>query len=74
MSRLPMLTAREMRQALRRGGFIDHHQTGSHLYMLHPGTGKLTTVPMHPGDLERWLLKEIIQQAGLTEDEFRELL
>jgi hypothetical protein len=29
---------------------------------------------MHPGDIERPLLKKIIADAGLTEDEFRELL
>ena len=34
----------------------------------------VTAVPMHPGDLKRPLLKKIIQDAGLTEDEFRALL
>ena len=29
---------------------------------------------MHPGDIKRPLLKKIIQDAGLTEDEFRGLL
>jgi len=33
-----------------------------------------TSVPMHPGDLKRSLLKEIIRQAGLTEDQFRKYL
>ena len=33
-----------------------------------------TTVPMHPGDLPRWLLKKIIKDAGLSEDQFRSLL
>jgi hypothetical protein len=29
---------------------------------------------MHPGDVKRPLLKKIIQDAGLTEEEFRDLL
>jgi hypothetical protein len=29
---------------------------------------------MHPGDIKRPLLKKIIRDAGLTEDEFRTLL
>jgi hypothetical protein len=29
---------------------------------------------MHPGDIKRPLLKKIIQDVGLTEDEFRALL
>jgi hypothetical protein len=29
---------------------------------------------MHPGDIQRPLLKKIIQDVGLTEDEFRKLL
>jgi len=29
---------------------------------------------MHPGDIKRPLLKKIIQDAGLTEDEFRKPL
>ena len=74
MSRLPTLTARQVLQALKRGGFVESHQRGSHLYLEHPTTGHYTAVPMHPGDLKRSLLKAIIKQAGLTEDEFRELL
>jgi hypothetical protein len=29
---------------------------------------------MHPGDIKRPLLKKIIQDVGLTEDEFRALI
>ena len=51
------------------------HQRGSHRYYASPHTGKIvTSVPMHPGDLKRPLLKKIIQAAGLTEDEFGKLL
>lgn len=74
MSRLPNLTASGMVKALERGGFRREHQKGSHLHLYHSERDLLVTVPIHPGDLPRWLMKKIIKQAGLSEDEFRALL
>jgi len=74
MSRLPSLTAKEVVRALKKAGFEEERQRGSHLRMGHPGTNRITVVPMHLGDIHRSLLKEIIKQAGLSEDEFREVL
>jgi hypothetical protein len=34
----------------------------------------MTTVAMHAKDLKRSVMKAILDQAGLTEDELRELL
>ena len=73
--RLPACTARDVDRALKRGGFVVAHQKGSHRYYASPLTGKIVTcVPMHPGDIKRPLLRKIIQDTGLTDDEFRELL
>ncbi len=72
--RLPQVTAKKLIRALLRADFIQDHQTGSHIALYNPKTGKQTTVPFHSGDLNRPLLKAIIKQAGLTEDEFRKLL
>lgn len=36
MSRLPAVTAREMVRALKRTGFVEHHQKGGHQYLWHP--------------------------------------
>ncbi|HUP23214.1 MAG TPA: type II toxin-antitoxin system HicA family toxin [Thermoanaerobaculia bacterium] len=36
MSRLPSLRARELIAALKRSGFVESHQRGSHLYLYHP--------------------------------------
>ena len=56
-------------------GFIMVHQRGSHRYYTSPATGDVvTTVPIHSGDLKRSLLKKIIRDIGLTDDEFRRLL
>ena len=74
MSRLPTITAREMVAALKRAGFIEAGQRGSHLSFWHEERKLVTTVPIHPGDLPRPLVKAILKQAGLGDDEFRDLL
>ena len=74
MTRLPTLHARKIIQALERGGFVFDRQTGSHFILRHPITRQTTCVPKHGKDVKRSLMKEILQQAGLTEDEFRKLL
>ena len=74
MARLPNVSAKDLIRALEEAGFLRSRQKGSHVSLRHPGTKRTTVVPMHTGDLKRSLLKKIIQDAGLTEDDFRELL
>ncbi len=71
MIRLPNLTARKVVHALKRAGFVEAGQRGSHLFLWHEKKALGTSVPMHPGDLKRSLLKQIIKQADLSEEEFR---
>jgi len=61
-------------RALERAGFEFQRQKGSHATFRHPQTRRTTVVPLHGGDLKRPLLKMIIQQAGMTEEQFVELL
>jgi mRNA interferase HicA len=74
MTRLPTLHTRKIIHALERAGFVFFKQMGSHYILRHPVTRRSTSVPVHGRDIKRSLMKEILQQAGLTEDEFRELL
>jgi len=74
MTRLPTVTSKEVVAALLKAGFETRHQTGSHLLLHHPLTKARTTVPMHARDLDRGLLRKILKQAGLTDEQFRELL
>lgn len=74
MTRLPMLSARKVIKALTRAGFVEDGQKGSHCYLWHPGKRTTTCVPIHGGDLKRGLVRSILSQAGLTEDEFEALL
>lgn len=75
MPRLPVLNAREIVRALERGGFEFARQRGGHAIMIHPLTKKVAVVPMHGGkDVLPETLGGILQQAGLTREEFRRLL
>ena len=74
LARLPGARAREVAKALERAGFLFDRQHGSHATYRHPLTKCTAVVPMHSKELPRWLLKKIIKEAGLTEDEFRKLL
>ena len=74
MSRLPSLTPRQLVAALKKAGFREHHQRGSHLYLWEPEHTVMVTVPMHARDLPRGTLKAILRQSGLTDEELRALL
>jgi mRNA interferase HicA len=74
MTRLPTLHARKIIQALEQAGFVFDRQTGSHFILRHPITRRTTCVPKHGNDVKRSLMKEILRQAGMTEEEFRKLL
>jgi predicted RNA binding protein YcfA (HicA-like mRNA interferase family) len=74
--RLPALKASEVIRALERGGFFVSRTSGSHCRLIHStDPARKVTVPVHAGrDLKRGTLRAIIAQAGLTVDEFAELL
>ena len=75
MSRLPTLTPRKVIQALERGGFSVDHVTGSHHRLKHRSDPtRSTVVPFHGRDLKRPVLRSILKQAGLSEEEFLDLL
>ena len=75
MPPLPIIKPREVVKALLRGGFYIHHQTGSHARLLHRIRTELrVTVPVHSRDMPKGTLRRVIKQAGLTVEEFLELL
>jgi predicted RNA binding protein YcfA (HicA-like mRNA interferase family) len=71
LARLPSCTAHDVDRVLTREGVVTTHQRGSKSRI----TAKIvTSVPMHPGDLNRGLLKKILKQVGWSEDQFRKLV
>lgn len=61
---MPM-TPREMIKHLKKNGFEEIRQNGSHVVMKNRATGKTVVVPYHSKDLKKGLEKAILKQAGL---------
>lgn len=73
--RLPALKPRAVIRALQRAGFFVHHVTGGHYFLKHPDRPNLrVSVAYHSKDLKRRTLESIIEQAGLTAEEFMRFL
>lgn len=73
--KLPRISARKVIVALKRDGWYEHHQKGSHLALRHPRKGGQVTIPKHPGkDIHPNTLESILEQAGITKEEFVKLL
>ena len=73
MSRLPSLTPTKVIRALRKVGFEVHHQTGAHAILKH-ADGRRAVVSMHAKDIKRGTLRGILDEAGLTPEQFIDLL
>jgi len=72
MPHLPIISGDEFVKAIGKIGYHWDYTEGSHMILLHPSKGRLS-VPRHK-ELGRGLLRALIRDAGLTRDEFLELL
>ena len=72
MKKLPSLTAKQVIRILKRFGFQEDRQKGSHLVLINSLTKRRTVVPVHPGKtIKRPLLKSIIEKdVGVSVEEF----
>ena len=74
MSGLPRISGREVVRALRKIGYEQDRQRGSHMILrqtAHPH--RRIVVPDHD-EVAKGTLRAIIRQVGLTVDEFKALL
>ena len=75
MTKLPALNGRETLHLLLKAGFYVHHQSGSHARLFHHIRTELrVTIPIHNKDLPDGTLRSILKQAGLSEEQFINLL
>ena len=72
MSRLPICSGADAVRAFRKIGYEVDHQTGSHMILRNP-SGRRLTVPNHR-ELAKGTLRALIRDAGLTKEQFVELL
>lgn len=61
---------KEVVKILKKLGFVEKRQTGSHLIFYHPIKQRIIPVPIHNKDLKKGLLRAIIKQSDSTEEEF----
>jgi predicted RNA binding protein YcfA (HicA-like mRNA interferase family) len=73
VAKLPVVSARECVKALGKIGFYVARQKGSHITMRRDAPPGRVTVPNHQ-TIKPGMLRRIINDAGLTVDEFRDLL
>ena len=74
MSKLPVVSAKELEKILILLGFEIVRQKGSHRFYKHPD-GRYTTIPHHPGeDISRPLVRTILREIELDVDEYIRLL
>ncbi|HEV7474496.1 MAG TPA: type II toxin-antitoxin system HicA family toxin [Pyrinomonadaceae bacterium] len=72
MPKLPSVKPKMIIRALKRNGFVVHHTTGSHYFLK---KDKLrVSVPYHNKDLKPGTMASIISQAGLSVEQFVDLL
>lgn len=71
MTKLPALKAREVIRILERAGYQVDRVTGSHYIMRHPERRGRIPVPFHGRrDIKIGVLRSIIKESGLSEEEF----
>jgi predicted RNA binding protein YcfA (HicA-like mRNA interferase family) len=73
MSRLPAVSGQQCVRALQKAGFVVRRQAGSHIIMQRKNPFAMVSVPNHR-TVKPGTLRKIIKDAGLTVDEFVELL
>ena len=59
------MKVREVIQLLKKDGWEEKVQKGSHLQLTHPTKKGKVTIPIHGGDIPIGTLKSILKQAGL---------
>ena len=72
MSRLPIISGKEVVKALVRIGYYIRGRESSHVHLRHPSRPPLT-VPDHR-EVAKGTLRTIIRDAGLSKDQFVDLL
>ena len=73
MSGLPRISGRECVKALGKAGFATRRQEGSHIILRRSDPFGQLVVPDHK-ELDRGTLRAIIRQAGISVEEFINLL
>ena len=72
--KLPRVSGKKTIDTLLKAGFIVHRIRGSHYILKQSQTGRRVTVPHHRKELSLKILSLILKQAGISHEEFSNLL
>jgi predicted RNA binding protein YcfA (HicA-like mRNA interferase family) len=72
VSHLPVCSGQQAVKAFVQLGYQVDHQTGRHIILRHPSRRRLT-IPDHR-ELAKGTLRALIREAGLSKEQFLELL
>ncbi len=75
MTKLNTTSSKKLIQKLKKLGFMETHQRGSHLYMQNADGTKIVTVPTHGSkDIPIGTLYNIVvRQAGISVEDFNKM-
>ena len=73
MGKLANISGKEAAKAFEKAGWVSLGQVGSHLVMVKPGIRVNLSIPQHK-ELSVGTLRALVRHAGLTVEEFLELL
>lgn len=73
MPKLPLVSGKDAVQVFEKAGWKVARQKGSHMVLVKPGSIYSLSIPLH-AELGPGLLRDQIRKAGLTVDEFIDLL
>ena len=65
MPKVPSLNPRKLVRLLKKHGFVEDQQTGSHLILMHPEDGRRVVVPVHSRDLPKGTMLAILKAARI---------
>jgi predicted RNA binding protein YcfA (HicA-like mRNA interferase family) len=73
MGKLANISGKEVAKAFQKAGWQPVGQVGSHLVLINPGVRANLSIPQHK-ELSVGMLRALIRAAGMTVEEFLELL
>lgn len=69
MSGLTIISPKDLIKILHKLGFVEIRQNGSHIFFKHLD-GRTTVIPIHNKDIKRGLLKAILKDIKLANEDY----
>ena len=71
MSKLPAVSSSDLVRVVKKFGFVEQRQKGSHLHLKRDSDKRRVTIPIHKGrDIPKGTLTAILKDAGISIDAF----